>query len=58
VAKLENRDPEVSLDLQIKAIFAARPAARRELSALISKWCRHRPRAALKERPPLRKVAR
>jgi len=44
VAKLENRHPEISLDLQIKAIFAARPAARRELGALISKWSgRRRP---------------
>jgi predicted XRE-type DNA-binding protein len=58
VAKLENRDPEVSLDLQMKAIFAARPAARRELGALISKWSRHRPRSVLGRRPPLRKLAR
>lgn len=38
VAKLENRDPEVSLDLQIKAIFAANPGARRDFQGLIKKW--------------------
>lgn len=57
VAKLENRHPEISLDMQMKAIFAARPAARRELGALISRWSRHRPRATVKHRP-LRKAAR
>ena len=30
VAKIENRDPEVSLDLQMKAIFAANPRAGRQ----------------------------
>ncbi len=39
VAKLENRDPEVSLDLQMKAIFAASPGARRDFQGLINKWC-------------------
>lgn len=38
VAKLENHDPEVSLDLQMKAIFASRPRAQAEFSALIGKW--------------------
>jgi len=38
VAKLENRDPEVSLDLQMKAIFAANPGARRDFQGLIKKW--------------------
>ena len=38
VAKLENRDPEVSLDLQMKAIFAASPGARRDFQGLIKKW--------------------
>jgi transcriptional regulator with XRE-family HTH domain len=38
VAKLENRDPEVSLDLQMKAIFAANPSARRDFDGLIRKW--------------------
>lgn len=38
VAKLENRDPEVSLDLQMKAVFAANPAARRDFQGLIKKW--------------------
>lgn len=37
VAKVENRDPEVSLDLQMKAIFAASPSARREFEGLIRK---------------------
>ncbi len=44
VAKLENRDPEVSLDLQMKAIFAANPEARRDFNGLIRKWG-HEPRA-------------
>jgi len=35
---VENQDPEVSLDLQMKAIFAARPKARQEFSALIKRW--------------------
>ncbi|MGB8298032.1 MAG: hypothetical protein WCG85_21625, partial [Polyangia bacterium] len=34
----ESHDPEVSLDLQMKAIFASRPSASRELAALIRKW--------------------
>jgi DNA-binding transcriptional regulator YiaG len=38
VAKLENRDPEVSLDLQMKAVFAASPEARREFQGLVKKW--------------------
>ncbi len=38
IAKLENRDPEVSLDLQMKAIFAADPSARRDFQGLIRKW--------------------
>jgi transcriptional regulator with XRE-family HTH domain len=38
VAKIENHDPEVSLDLQMKAIFASRPSASRELAALIDTW--------------------
>jgi len=38
VAKVENRDAEVSLDLQMKAIFAASPSARREFQGLIRKW--------------------
>jgi hypothetical protein len=38
VAKIENHDPEVSLELQMKAIFASRPSASRELAELIKKW--------------------
>lgn len=38
VAKLENRDPEVTLDLQMKAIFAASANARRDFQGLIKKW--------------------
>jgi transcriptional regulator with XRE-family HTH domain len=45
VAKLENRDPEVSLDLQMKAIFAANPDARRDFQGLIKKWSVGRRRA-------------
>ena len=57
LAKLENRDPEVSLDLQLRAIFAARPAARREFGSLISKWIRCGPRPA-QPAARLRKQAR
>ncbi len=47
IAKLENRDPEVSLDLQMKAIFAADPSARRDFQGLIRKWSTpHRARPA------------
>lgn len=38
VAKVENRDPEISMDLQMKAIFAADPRARRDFQGLIKKW--------------------
>lgn len=38
VAKIENRDPEVSLELQMKAVFAASPTARRDFDALVRKW--------------------
>jgi DNA-binding XRE family transcriptional regulator len=49
VAKLENQDREVSTDLQLKAIFAARPQARREFAALIGKWA-----GSTSARPPRR----
>ena len=42
VAKLENRDPEVSLDLQMKAVFAASAEARREFQGLVKKWSTRR----------------
>ncbi len=38
VAKLENRDAEISLEFQLKAIFATRPAAQKEFNALIATW--------------------
>jgi DNA-binding XRE family transcriptional regulator len=38
VAKVENRDPEVSLDLQLKAIFAAEPTAIWDFKELVGKW--------------------
>lgn len=38
VAKVENRDPEVSLDLQLKAIFAAEPTALGDFKELIDRW--------------------
>lgn len=38
VAKVENHDPEVSLDLQLRAVFAANPAARQEFRKLVRKW--------------------
>ncbi len=40
VAKVENRDTEVSLDLQLRAIFAANPAASTDFQRLIRKWSR------------------
>jgi ribosome-binding protein aMBF1 (putative translation factor) len=46
VAKVENRDAEVSLDLQMKAIFAADPAAPRDFQRLIKKWSVGRQAAA------------
>lgn len=45
VAKVENRDPEVSLELQMKAVFAASPSARRDFEGLIRKWSVRRPMA-------------
>ena len=45
VAKVENRDPEVSLDLQMKAVFAASPEARRDFQGLVKKWTIGRPSA-------------
>jgi DNA-binding transcriptional regulator YiaG len=38
VAKVENHDPEVSLDLQLRAVFAAHPAARKEFRRLVRRW--------------------
>ena len=38
VAKLENHDAEVSLDLQLRAVFAAHPDARGEFRRLVRKW--------------------
>jgi len=38
VAKVENHDPEVSLDLQLRAVFAAHPAARRDFGRLVRRW--------------------
>lgn len=38
VAKVENHDPEVSLDLQLRAVFAAHPGARRDFRRLVRKW--------------------
>jgi Helix-turn-helix len=38
VAKIENLDREVTVDLQLRAIFAANPSAAREFAALINKW--------------------
>jgi hypothetical protein len=38
VAKVENHDLEVSLDLQLRAVFAAHPAARRQFRRLVRKW--------------------
>jgi DNA-binding XRE family transcriptional regulator len=38
IAKLENRDPEVSMDLQMKAVFAASPEAGQEFRVLVERW--------------------
>ena len=38
VAKVENHDPEVSLDLQLRAVFAAHPGARRNFRRLVQRW--------------------
>ncbi len=38
VAKVENHDPEVSLDLQLRAVFAAHPGARRDFRRLVQRW--------------------
>jgi transcriptional regulator with XRE-family HTH domain len=38
VAKLENHDPEVSLDLLMKAIFAASSQARKDFQGLVKRW--------------------
>ena len=38
VAKVENHDPEVSLDLRLRTVFAAHPAVRREFRRLVEKW--------------------
>ncbi|MFL5397753.1 MAG: multiprotein-bridging factor 1 family protein [Myxococcales bacterium] len=48
VAKVENNDPEVSLDLQLRAVFAAHPGARRDFRRLVKKWSA-RARAAAAE---------
>jgi len=53
VAKLENRDPEVSLDLQMRAVFAASVEARREFQRLVEKWST-RGRSAHPPAPPAR----
>ena len=37
VAKVEDHDPEVSLDLQLRAVFAAHPAARRDFRRLVQR---------------------
>jgi DNA-binding XRE family transcriptional regulator len=46
VAKVENHDPEVSLDLQLRVDFAAHPGSRRELRCLVQKWSSSRRVAA------------
>jgi DNA-binding transcriptional regulator YiaG len=38
VAKIENLDREVTVDLQLRAIFAANPSAAKEFTALINNW--------------------
>src|SRR6202142_1638759 len=38
IAKIESDDPEASIDLQLKAIYAARPRAQQEVAALLRRW--------------------
>lgn len=38
IAKLENQDPDISLDLQMKAVFAASPEALRDFQRLVDRW--------------------
>jgi transcriptional regulator with XRE-family HTH domain len=60
IAKLENRDPEVSMDLQLRAIFAANPSARHDVAALIHKWSGHKPpppRSASTKPAPARRTS-
>jgi DNA-binding XRE family transcriptional regulator len=38
VAKIESDDPRASIDLQLKAIYAARPRAQQEFAALMRRW--------------------
>ena len=38
VAKLENRDPDASLDLHLRAVFAVHPSARKDVQGLVRKW--------------------
>lgn len=38
VAKLENHDPEVSLELQLRALFAVSPGAQKDFKGLVQKW--------------------
>jgi DNA-binding transcriptional regulator YiaG len=38
VAKVESHAPEVSLDLQLRAVFAAHPSARKDFQGLVRKW--------------------
>ncbi len=46
VAKLEGRHPEISIDLQLRAVFVAHPAARRDFNRLVARW------SAEARRPP------
>jgi predicted XRE-type DNA-binding protein len=54
VAKLENKDREVSLELQMRAVFAARPESRREFAGLVMKWSREKPSRSSKAARPAR----
>jgi transcriptional regulator with XRE-family HTH domain len=64
IAKLENRDPQVSMDLQLRAIFAANPDARHDVAALIHKWSgataapARQPRKSKRTRAAARRPAR
>ncbi len=50
VAKVEAHDPEVSLDLQLRAVFAAHPAARSDFRRLLRRWSTPRGAGAARSR--------
>ncbi len=54
VAKLENSDPDASLDLHLRAVFAVNPSARRDVQGLVRKWMAAGAPPARNRRPKVR----